>query len=274
VQELGGMLFAYLGPAPAPLLPRWDVLARDDLDAVVVVNKLPCNWLQCMDNAADPVHFEYLHAALGNYALKRQGKPPNMTQAKHLKIEFDRFEYGIMKRRLLEGESEDCDDWTTGHPLLFPNTLAVGDQGHPTLQFRVPVDDENTIQFAYRTSIRPAGAARKPIIVKHVELFGKDGRITPDNVPFQDMLAWVMQGPISDRENEQLSLSDKGVILYHRMLNEEMDKVARGEDPLGLIRDKAINEPMINLRREKAALQSFDTKYERTFDRVSKTAAE
>ena len=85
LQELGGMLFAYLGPAPAPLLPRWDVLARDDLDAVVVVNKLPCNWLQCMDNAADPVHFEYLHAALGNYALKRQGKAPNMTQARHLK---------------------------------------------------------------------------------------------------------------------------------------------------------------------------------------------
>ena len=26
VQELGGLLFAYLGPEPAPLLPRWDVL--------------------------------------------------------------------------------------------------------------------------------------------------------------------------------------------------------------------------------------------------------
>ena len=246
-------------PAPAAIER---LTSQHDLDAVVVVNPLPCNWLQCMDNAADPVHFEYLHAALGNYALKRQGKPPNMTQAKHLKIEFDRFEYGIMKRRLLEGESEDCDDWTTGHPLLFPNTLAVGDQGHPTLQFRVPVDDENTIQFAYRTSIRPAGAARKPIIVKHVELFGKDGRITPDNVPFQDMLAWVMQGPISDRENEQLSLSDKGVILYHRMLNEEMDKVARGEDPLGLIRDKAINEPMIELPREGQTLKAFGLNYE------------
>ena len=27
VEKLGGMLFAYLGPAPAPALPRWDVLA-------------------------------------------------------------------------------------------------------------------------------------------------------------------------------------------------------------------------------------------------------
>ena len=117
-------------------------------------------------------------------------------------------------------------------------------------------------------------SAKKPIIVKHSSIFGPDGRIVPDNVPMQDMLGWVMQGPICDRENEQLALSDKGVILYHRMLNEEMDKVAQGQDPLGIIRDPAINEPMINLHREKQALQSFDTKYERTFDRVSKTAAE
>ena len=57
-----------------------------------------------------------------------------------------------MKRRLLEGESPDVDDWTTGHPLLFPNILAVGSASAPTLQFRVPVDDTHTIQFAYRTT--------------------------------------------------------------------------------------------------------------------------
>ena len=30
VQELGGVLFVYMGPEPAPLLPRYDVLARED----------------------------------------------------------------------------------------------------------------------------------------------------------------------------------------------------------------------------------------------------
>ena len=33
-EELGGLVFAYLGPEPAPLLPRWDVLVREDLDRV------------------------------------------------------------------------------------------------------------------------------------------------------------------------------------------------------------------------------------------------
>src|SRR5437588_12514691 len=32
VEELGGLIFAYLGPQPVPLLPRFDLFARDDLD--------------------------------------------------------------------------------------------------------------------------------------------------------------------------------------------------------------------------------------------------
>ena len=52
-------------------------------------------------------------------------------------------------------------------------------------------------------------------------------------MPKQDMMGWVAQGAISDRTREHLTASDKGVILYHKLLNENMDKVARGEDPDG-----------------------------------------
>ena len=269
VRELGGLVFAYLGPAPAPLLPRWDVLAREGFDAIVEIHNLPCNWLQCMDNAADPMHFEYLHAALGNYALKKQGKPPAMKVARHLKIDFDRFDLGIMKRRLLEGEPETVDDWTTGHPLLFPNILAVGSVDAPTLQFRVPVDDTNTRQFAYRTLRRKPGAPARPMVVNHAKLFNEQGKIVADNIPAQDMVAWVMQGPISDRENEHLAASDKGVLMYHKMLNEEMDKVRRGEEPMCVFRDPAENEPMIDIRRERRNLQTFESRYDTHFDRLA-----
>ena len=30
VEELGGMIFAYLGPKPAPLVPRWDLLVEEN----------------------------------------------------------------------------------------------------------------------------------------------------------------------------------------------------------------------------------------------------
>jgi 5,5'-dehydrodivanillate O-demethylase len=272
VQELSGMVYAYMGPEPAPLLPRWDILVRDDLDKVIEIHDLPCNWLQTMDNAADPVHFEHLHAVFGNYQLKKVGRPPAMNPARHLKIAFDRFDYGIVKRRLLEGAGEDSDDWRIGHALLFPTTLAVGVASAPTLQIRTPVDDTHTIQFAPRCSVRERGAEPRPLAVHRASLFEPDGTIVADSIPKQDMTAWVAQGPVSQRHREHLGASDLGVILYHKMLEEEMEKVERGEEPMAVIRDPRENEPWIDIRRERLGYEAFHSKYENYFEKLEQLA--
>ena len=80
----------------------------------------------------------------------------------HLKIDFAEFEYGLYKRRLLAGASEDSDDWKVGHPVLFPNILAVGSGGGKlwkmqTYQIRVPIDDENSMHYWYSSYEVPAG---------------------------------------------------------------------------------------------------------------------
>jgi 5,5'-dehydrodivanillate O-demethylase len=282
VEELGGLIFAYMGPLPAPPLPRWDLLCRDDLDVVVEVHPLPCNWLQCMDNAADPVHFEWLHAHFGNYQLKKLGLPPAFNARPHVRIEFEPFKWGITKRRLLEGEAEDSHDWVTGHPLLFPNGLAVmsATGEGATVQFRVPIDDTKTVQFAYRTVPVAPGATRKPITVKYTQLFNDDGSLIPDgdplahNVPPQDMLAWVAQGSISEREEEHLGSSDRGLIMYHKMLVEQMERVEHGERPnLGVVDDPAENYPYIEVRRERVGLTGFELKYDKYFEKIDESAS-
>lgn len=260
VQELGGLVFAYLGPKPAPLLPRWDLLVRDDVVRAVDIQPIPCNWLQCMDNSVDPLHFEFLHAGFGNYQLARLGRPPGMSTARHAKIAFDVFEYGINKRRLLEGESEDAADWMIGHPLLFPSILAVGNDGTAGLHFRVPIDDTHTVQVTYSTTHRTEENRDKQITVAYQKIFDEDGNVIDaiDTILKQDFVAWVAQGPISDRTQEHLSAGDKGIILYHKMLNDNMDRVARGEDPMGTIRDPAAHEPMIVIQRGRDSYKSFD----------------
>ena len=50
VEELGGLVFAYLGPAPVPLLPRWEQLTWDNAVREICIAELPCNWLQCQEN--------------------------------------------------------------------------------------------------------------------------------------------------------------------------------------------------------------------------------
>ncbi|HUB95303.1 MAG TPA: Rieske 2Fe-2S domain-containing protein [Stellaceae bacterium] len=271
-QALGGLVFAYLGPAPVPLLPRWDVLVREEFDRAIEIYTLPCNWVQCMDNSADPVHFEFLHAIYGNYQLKKLGRPPGMNPARHVKIDFDVFKYGIYKRRLLEGEPETSDDWTVGHPLLFPTILSQGGANAPSLQIRIPIDDTHTIQLLYRTTKRTPGMPARPIAVRHAKLFNDEGKIIADTIPLQDVLAWVGQGPISDRSRENLATSDRGVVIYHKLLEEQMERVEHGLDPMGVIRDPAENEPMIQLGREHVPLIAFDSKYDRPFEKIHELA--
>src|SRR6266576_2871870 len=75
VEELGGLIFAYLGPQPAPLLPRWELYTMEHSIRTIATEEIPCNWLQCMENSVDTVHTEWLHGHLHDYVLERQGKP-------------------------------------------------------------------------------------------------------------------------------------------------------------------------------------------------------
>ena len=78
------------------------------------------------------------------------------------------------------------------------------------------------------------------------------------------MMAWVTQGEISDRTTERLGTSDKGVILFRNLVLEQIEKVERGEDPMGVVRDRAKNEPYISIAREGVALRAFDIQRELT----------
>ena len=246
VEELGGMIFAYLGPQPVPLLPRWDELVHENAVETVGSAVIPCNWLQIMENSLDPVHVEWLHRHFDNYVLERLGKSEMKHPVRHhKKMDFDVFEYGIIKRRVWSGGSERDVEWRVGHPVLFPNILAnVG------YQFRVPVDDENTLHIWYKAKQVPDGAKaggknQTKVYEVPVVTVGPKGRpqwSLVDNNSGQDMVMWYTQGAIADRTEEKLGTSDKGVILYRKMLEENLQKVERGEDPMNVFRDPATNQ--------------------------------
>ena len=253
VQALGGLVWAYMGPQPAPLLPRWDVVARDGLNRQIGISYLPCSWLQCMENSLDPVHFEWLHANVMNYAARRIGEEPKMFPARHRRIAFDRFQYGIYKRRLLEDDDpETSPDWLTGHPILFPNTLDIGG----SLQIRVPIDDTNTLHFVYWTTVR------QPEQPEKVEVFDlphqhEDGRLFTENVLGTDMMAWVSQDRMTPRHLEHLGVSDRGVIMYRQALSDAIDAIERGEDAPGLVRNPEDNFPWIEIKCEEVPRAAF-----------------
>ena len=50
------------------------------------------------------------------------------------------------------------------------------------------------------------------------------------------------QGAIADRENERLGVSDRGVIMFRKLLMDQMKIVQDGGDPINVYRDPATNE--------------------------------
>lgn len=253
-EELGGLIFVYMGPDPAPLLPRFDLFVWDNCLRDVGHAMLPMNWLQVMENSVDPHHVEWLHGHYMNFVRGLTGEAKAEVLArKHEKIAFDVFEYGIIKRRVLEGMTEEDDDWKIGHPLVFPAMLRVGGGGHYQFQIRVPVDDTHTSHFWYDV-YKPDGDYVAPvqdsIPLFEVPIYTETGEYLVDFVDGQDVMAWASQGPIADRSHEHLGKSDLGVIMLRRLFQEMLDKVEDGEDPLGVVRDEAVND-CITLPQEK-----------------------
>lgn len=247
VEELGGLIFAYLGPQPAPLVPHWDLLVEENSWREVGYTLTRCNWLQAAENILDPVHVEWLHGVFRNYAAERTGRRERVRpRINHLKVAFDLGQYGIVKRRLLVGETEDADDWKIGHWLVFPCTQ----KGPDMLRFRVPVDETHTAQWYY--SIHPfekgetQTAAEMPLYhmpSPELDWHGQPQFQYLDNdVDPQDNAIFISQGPVYDRTKELLGESDHGVVLYRHLIDNQIKLIAAGKDPINTFRDPAKNQ--------------------------------
>ena len=245
VEQLAGMLWAYLGPKPAPLLPRWEVLLRrDGPHRIMILPELQCNWLQCMENSVDPVHTYYLHGHMMHIhgMGERAAYFYRPIEAYDFELVKEELWAGVRKVRQFGGEQGERE---LGHPLIFPCILMAPQRQFIVMHFRVPVDDTHTM--IYRLEFEPGGKTdgsdfENPPL-DYVDSFrGADGEYALTTFNAQDGMAWETQGPVTDRSKELLGASDRGVVLYRKLLREQILAVERGEEPVGIVRDPAKNE--------------------------------
>ncbi len=248
VQQLGGILFAYLGPDPAPLLPRWETLVRKDGKRNVVVLPIHrCNWLQAQENSEDPVHTYYLHS----HMFKTLGLSSGDAAYYYRPIESYDFELcqeptwtGVRKIRVFGGERPERE---VGHPAIFPNILMNPQGKRIATHWRVPMDDTHTYiiwcEFTPSEDGREVAQADDQIPVSYVEDgLLPDGERNLKSFATQDQMAWETQGPIFDRSTELLGHSDRGIVMLRNILRQQIAAVRAGKEPLGVIRDPRLNE--------------------------------
>jgi 5,5'-dehydrodivanillate O-demethylase len=239
VRRFIGMYWAYLGPLPAPEIPKYDVwVRRDGKRRLYLQPQLDCNWLQPMENSVDPSHLQILHQAL----IARGKAIANTTRGLTDEVtEFRFYEvpYGIIKQRTYRNGLVD------EHPLIFPNILR---QGNAT-QIRVPIDDTHTKIFFVRFDPTADGSLiddQEDPPLEYVPSYKEPQaelhpftRFRMDEVQAQDHMAWETQGPIADRATERLGTADTGIVMYRNMLKREIERVQQGLDPLGVVRDRS-----------------------------------
>ena len=234
VKECAGLLFAYMGPMPAPELPVFEPFTWQNGFREVVISDVPCNWFQCQENSCDPIHFEWMH---DNWSIRLKGKEGPYA-AKHQIVKFEEFDHGFVYKRIREGGSEKDPYWTTGRVALWPNAFYLG--GH--FEFRVPIDDENTLSVAWFFMRVPKG--REPFVQKSVPTWyspmsDANGNVITSHVMNQDFVAWVGQGRIADRTKENLAASDAGIVMIRKRFFDDIEAMQRGEDVKGTVRDPA-----------------------------------
>ncbi len=237
VEEKAGLLWIYMGPEPAPLVPSWEPFRWENGFRQIVISEIPCNWFQCQENSIDPVHFEWQH---DNWRIRASGARGPYAP-RHLRIDFEEFDHGISYKRIREGADETHPLWTVGRNCLWPNALFTGDH----FEWRVPVDDRRTLSVGW--FFNPVPADRRPFRQDRVPAWRgpvrdeRTGEWITSHVMNQDFAAWVGQGEVADRTRERLGRSDRGVIMMRRRFLDDLEAVARGEEPKGLVRDPAAN---------------------------------
>src|SRR5262245_21605007 len=246
-RELGGLVFAYMGPSPAPALPRFDTLVRTDgVRKATVARMIACNFLQILENSMDPVHLPFVHGQ----TIKVWAGVPDFT--------VEECELGMKQVQSRPGPTP-AERYVRSVFYLLPFSRMVGipapedDFKTPTTIrtiWAVPIDDTNTIEFEVRFQPgtqerkldykfdsnpadfeveleRPFQQYRVPAVprVEYPKFFGA-----------QDQLMQLSQGAIAKREREHLRTSDRGVVMVRKLLREGIAAVQAGKDPRGVIR--------------------------------------
>jgi 5,5'-dehydrodivanillate O-demethylase len=229
-QEAGGFVFAYMGAAPAPVLPLYDLLRAEEGVKVVLQQNINANWLNHVENTMDMAHLRCLH-----------GYTVPSDQWQDVTYSWEPTEYGIDNWAYFDGVPSFHSS-----RYVFPNVNRfcgpIEKEGHrvSAMIYRVPIDDENTYLYMTRfyRSDKPSFRSGR-----RVNKLGVYAPLEEDwwGIQFvdQDRMAAEQQGRIPDRTQERLAVTDKGIIMMRQMMRDSLKLIAEGKDPLCLVREPA-----------------------------------
>ncbi len=269
--ELGGVIWAYLGPSEhQPPPPDYEWLRAPDTHRWVSKTFEHCNYLQALEGGLDTTHSSFAHNnRLGDKNMVRQ-----QDRSPRLDVEVTDYGYQYVSTRSIDDDRQ----YVRVYHYIMPTQQVRGNithrEGHrsklPKMDGHiwVPIDDEHTFVYNWMLSYShdypiPSDEA--------VRLETEAGRGPDDHIPgtfklrqnlsndylidrqmqktetftgirginTQDFALQEGMGPIVDRSREHLGHSDRAIVAMRRLMLQATHALEdgdsawpRGADPL------------------------------------------
>jgi nitrite reductase/ring-hydroxylating ferredoxin subunit len=238
VREEHGLLFAYMGPPESvPDFPYYDTFS--DMSSTVAPFKLPlpCNWVQIVENAADPIHNAFLHAIVSGQQFSPAFKVLPVLDFVETPLGF----LSMATRKVGDFVFIRAGDVIMPNVAQFPaGTNTVQKESvlaHPVLtRWAVALDDHHSLYIGTahlndfsnpRTrDLEEYGVEKLPFIGQTADRPYRERQMEPG-----DYDAMTSPGPIVNRKAEHLGTTDRGVVLFRRMLANAIKSTAEGQTP-------------------------------------------
>jgi nitrite reductase/ring-hydroxylating ferredoxin subunit len=243
VQEQYGLIWAYMGPPERkPVLPRYECLENLDEGEFLEADDssiggggpqiIPCNWLQHYENLVDPFHVVILHSGFsGTQFVPEMAVMPDVhweTTALGVRtISLRTLPDGRTLRRISEA----------GLPTLrvipSPRLGRNGAGGRvESLGWVLPIDDHH-FRIYVVGRVREVGELSRMRTRMNGKLWEEMTEEEHQLYP-NDIEAMVSQGVIAKHSEEHLATSDRGLVMLRRLLRQQLDAVAQGQNPAGV----------------------------------------
>jgi nitrite reductase/ring-hydroxylating ferredoxin subunit len=279
VVEKSGVVFAYLGAGEPPAFAHFDCFVAPATHTFAFKGYWDCNWLQALEVGIDPAHASWLHRffededASAGYGrqFRSASVDSQMPMTKVLRehdrpeIRAERTDYGMRLHTLRR--ISDAQTHVRVTNVLFPQAFVIPMSAEMTIsQWHVPVDDAGCYWYSIFTSfgapvdkdtmraqrLKTYPAPDYRPIHGRADGWGFDPAEQRTqtftgmgfDINIHDQWACESQGRIQDRTRENLGSTDKGIVLYRRLLLDAIRRNEAGEQP-----------PMVLDARAAAALQ-------------------
>lgn len=242
-----GIVFAYMGPpGTMPHFPIYDVCELDGYRYELTSWTWPANWVQIRENAMDPAHTYFLHTTVSGAQFTRHF-------AAIPEHDFHETPHGMV---YVANRRVDDFVWTRICEVMLPNIHALPSNWNEVnaeririppflFDWAVPLDDTHTMIIGFYVQPEGSEVDAKKLLEEVPGQLPNRSYIERQKQP-GDYEAQVLGRPISVHAKEFLGPSDRGVVMFRKLLRQQIRALLAGDEkkqklkrPTGLIQTYA-----------------------------------